>query len=231
MRQMKWKAFATDFDGTIATDGVVDPATQEALRHVRTHGLLSILVTGRELKDFADTPELLSLFDLVVGENGGVLHIPSEAETRIISPPAPKEFVAELIRRGIPCSVGAVIVATVEPHETSVLEIIKEQALELQVIFNKGAVMILPAGINKSFGLRQALQEKNIPLAAVVGVGDAENDQGFLSICGFSAAVGNALPAIKERVDLVTSSNAGAGVAELINDLLNGNLETHPSSP
>ncbi len=33
---MKWQALATDFDGTIATDGVVDEPTQEAL--VRLQG-------------------------------------------------------------------------------------------------------------------------------------------------------------------------------------------------
>ena len=41
-------------------------------------------------------------------------------------------------------AVGASIVATVTPHEAEVLETIRQQGLELQLIFNKGAVMILP---------------------------------------------------------------------------------------
>ena len=45
------------------------------------------------------------------------------------------------------------IVATWEPHETAVLRTIRDQGLELQVIFNKGAVMVLPAGVNKATGL------------------------------------------------------------------------------
>ena len=43
--------------------------------------------------------------------------------------------------------------ATWEPHEKTVLEVIRDLGLEFQMIFNKGAVMVLPAGVNKSSGL------------------------------------------------------------------------------
>ena len=56
-------------------------------------------------------------------------------------------------------STGRVIVATWEPHETIVLETIRDLGLELQVIFNKGAVMVLPAGVNKATGLAAALEQ------------------------------------------------------------------------
>jgi hydroxymethylpyrimidine pyrophosphatase-like HAD family hydrolase len=59
-----------------------------------------------------------------------------------------------------------------------------------------------------------------------VGVGDAENDDAFLAMCGCSVAVANALPALKERVDLVTAGSHGAGVEELIEKLLSEDLAT-----
>jgi len=37
-------------------------------------------------------------------------------------------------------------VATWKPHQDAVLDCIRELGLDLQVIFNKGAVMVLPAG-------------------------------------------------------------------------------------
>ena len=37
-----------------------------------------------------------------------------------------------------------------------VLEAIRDLGLELQVIFNKGSVMVLPAGVNKATGLTAA---------------------------------------------------------------------------
>ena len=36
---------------------------------------------------------------------------------------------------------------------------IKEQGLELEIIFNKGAVMILPSGVNKASGLLQPYRD------------------------------------------------------------------------
>jgi len=53
-----------------------------------------------------------------------------------------------------------------------------------------------------------------------VGFGDAENDFAFLSLCGFSVAVANAIPSLKERVHLVTSGEDGAGVVEVLQKLL-----------
>src|SRR5476649_1133470 len=45
-----WCALATDFDGTVATDGVIDEPTIEALQRFRHGGAKLILVTGRELE-------------------------------------------------------------------------------------------------------------------------------------------------------------------------------------
>jgi hydroxymethylpyrimidine pyrophosphatase-like HAD family hydrolase len=119
---------------------------------------------------------------------------------------------------------GLVIVATREPQESVVLEVIRQLGLELQVIFNKGAVMVLPPGVNKASGLNRALQELDLSSDRVVGVGDAENDHAFLDSCGLSVAVANALPALKEHADLVTSAANGAGVLELVDRLLNHRL-------
>jgi hydroxymethylpyrimidine pyrophosphatase-like HAD family hydrolase len=105
-----------------------------------------------------------------------------------------------------------------------VLEVIRELGLELHVILNKGAVMVLPAGVNKATGLAAALDGMGVSPHNVVGVGDAENDHAFLELCACSAAVANALPALKERADLVTSRTHGAGVVELIDKLIANDL-------
>jgi hypothetical protein len=143
----------------------------------------------------------------------------------------PDPFIAALRKRGVArISVGRVIVATWEPHETTVLETIREQGLELQVIFNKGAVMILPAGVNKASGLQAALNRMGVSPSNAVAVGDAENDHAMLALCGFGVAVANALPALKESADLVTRGERGAGVAELIEGLLADDLASHPAA-
>jgi hydroxymethylpyrimidine pyrophosphatase-like HAD family hydrolase len=124
-----------------------------------------------------------------------------------------------------PLSVGRVIVATREPHESTVLEVIKGLGLELQVIFNKGAVMILPSGVNKATGLKAALKTIGARPQETVGIGDAENDHAFLDLCGCAVAVGNALPAVKDRAHIITDATHGDGVQEFIERWLAGDLD------
>src|SRR6266850_4221887 len=181
---MRYHALACDYDGTIAHGGQVDEPTIEALQQVRESGRKVILVTGRELDDLILACPRLDLFDRVVAENGALLYRPSTREEKLLAEPPPEEFSREIMRRGAErVSVGRVIVATWEPHETTVLQVIRDLGLELQVIFNKGAVMVLPGGTTKASGLKHALREVKLSPHEVVGIGDAENDHAFLSIC------------------------------------------------
>jgi hypothetical protein len=101
-----------------------------------------------------------------------------------------------------------------------VLETIRDLGLELQVIFNKGAVMVLPPGINKATGLCAALTQLGLSPHNVVGIGDAENDHAFMQLCECAVAVKNALPMVQERADYVTAADHGAGVVELIDRII-----------
>lgn len=221
----RFRALATDYDGTLAHDGTVDRDTIEALHTARRGGLRLIMVTGRELSDLGNTFERIDLFDRVVVENGAVLYDPATKRVEAISSPPPPAFVEALERLSIPLSVGHSIVATVEPYEHQVLNAIRELGLEWHVIFNKGAVMALPSDITKATGLTPALAALDVAAKDTVGVGDAENDHAFLRMCGLAAAVDNALPSLKEIAQVVTSGAQGAGVVELITRVLNGEFD------
>ncbi len=222
---MRYLALACDYDGTIAHHGRVDADTLAALQRVRASGRKLLLVTGRELPDLQTVSPPLDVFDLVVAENGALLYTPATKETKPLAQAPPKEFIARLRDRGAwPLSVGQVIVATWEPYEAAVLDTIRAMGLELQVIFNKGAVMILPAGVNTATGLAAALKQLGLSPHNVAGAGDAENDHAFLAVCECAAAVENALPTLKERVDFVASKDHGAGVAQFIELLVEKDL-------
>ena len=223
---MRYLALATDYDETIALDGRVDEPTVEALRRVKAAGLRLILVTGRELTDLFNTFEHPSLFDRIVAENGAVIYDPATQSVESISSAPPPAFVETLERQFVPLSVGHTIVATVEPYEHQVLAAIHDLGLEWHVIFNKGSVMALPSDVTKATGLAPALAALQVPLDRTVGVGDAENDQAFLRMCGLAVAVDNALPAVKAIADVVTTEARGAGVRELIAGLLAGKFDT-----
>ncbi|HVW30094.1 MAG TPA: HAD-IIB family hydrolase [Polyangiaceae bacterium] len=221
---MRFLALVTDYDGTLAENGKVSARTVNTLRQLREGGRRLVLVTGRELSDLVPLFPEHTLFDRIVGENGGVLWAPDSREVKLLGEPPPEGFVERLRELGVPVSVGRVIVATHEPHETTVLDVIRELGVELQVIFNKGAVMILPSGVNKATGLRAALAELGLSAHNAVAVGDAENDHTLLSECEAAVAVDNALPTLKERADWVTRGESGDGVAELAEQLLTTDL-------
>lgn len=214
---MTFVALATDYDGTLAADGIVAKATIAALERFKKAGKILLMVTGRELPDLRRVFDRLDLFDAVVAENGAVLWMPATGEEKALAPSPPEALVAALRAQRIePLSVGRSIIATWEPHEGAVLGAVHKLGLEWQVIFNKGAVMCLPPGINKASGLAAALGVLRLSVLNVVGVGDAENDQAFLSVCGCAAAVSNALDGVKAAADIVTKQARGAGVSELI---------------
>jgi HAD superfamily hydrolase (TIGR01484 family) len=223
---MQYHALAADYDGTLATDGVVDDHTVEALHRLRESGRRLILVTGRIIEQLVQVFPHIRLCDMVVADNGAVLFDPKTGQKHPLADPPPREFIEELARRGVPrIEVGDVIVATWEPHETTVLKTIHDLGLELQIIFNKGAVMILPTGVNKATGLKAALKKLGLSYHNTVAVGDAENDEAFLKLCEASAAVDNALDVVKKQVDIVTKCARGAGVSELIEQVLDNDLK------
>ncbi|MDO8945124.1 MAG: HAD-IIB family hydrolase, partial [Desulfobacterales bacterium] len=191
---MRYLVLATDYDGTLAHHGLVSEPTLAALERLKHSGRKLILVTGRELEDLLRVFPQAGLFDRIVAENGALLYRPATGEEKTLGEPPPPAFVRRLRELGVgPLSTGRVIVATWTPFETAVLETIRELGLELQVIFNKGAVMVLPSGVNKATGLAAALKELALSPAVVVGIGDAENDHAFLQLCACAVAVENAL--------------------------------------
>lgn len=222
---MRYLALACDYDGTLAHNGRVSPDTLAALERLLASGRRLIMVTGRQLDELLEIFPELGLFEWVVAENGGLLYRPSTKKLRPLADAPRPEFVARLAECGVaPVATGSTIVATWEPHEQTVLEVIRSLGLELQVIFNKGAVMVLPAGVNKASGLTAALEQMGLSRHNVVGVGDAENDHAFLEACEFSAAVSNALDSVKHSADFTTAGARGDGVAELIERMLADDL-------
>jgi hydroxymethylpyrimidine pyrophosphatase-like HAD family hydrolase len=218
---MRYLALATDYDGTLATDGYASADAIATIARLRESGRRAILVTGRRLEELFKVFPKLNLFDYVVAENGAVVYAPGTKEVTLLGEPPAAEFLARLKSLGVnPIEVGQVVIATWLPNQGAVLQAIQETGLELHIIFNKRAVMVLPAGINKATGLGYALQKLGLSFHEAVGIGDAENDHSFLARCECSVAVANAAPSILQLADFVTQGEAGKGVAELVEKLI-----------
>ncbi len=232
---MRYLALAVDYDGTAALDDRLSDGAAAAIERLRVSGRRAVLVTGRRVDDLMRVCPRVELFDLIVAENGAVLYDPRQREEIPLAAPLPAGFAERLRERGVtPLEIGNVIVATHEPHGAVMLEVIRELGLELQVVFNRSAIMALPPGVNKGTGLQFALRKLGLSRHEAVGIGDAENDHSLLDSCECGVAVANAVASLKKRAAFVTRGAYGDGVAELIDELvandlnrMEGRLEQH----
>jgi phosphoglycolate phosphatase (TIGR01487 family) len=230
---MRYFALACDYDSTLADEGIVRNSTVAALRRLATSGRKLILVTGRELGDLRQVFHEHEIFDRIVAENGALLYNPATRQEKSLADPPSHEFTEALRQAGVePLSIGNSIVSTTQPHDATVLKVIRDLGLEMQVIYNRSAVMVLPSGINKGTGVRAALSDLGLSPHNTVAVGDAENDHALLSVCECRVAVANAIPMLKERADLITSDPDGKGVEQLIDKILFDDLRSvEPQAP
>lgn len=214
---LRFLAIATDYDSTLATDGYAYPPALTALRQAQAAGRKLILITGRELESLHSVFPAMTIFDLVVAENGALMYVPSTARERLLCQAAPNGLLTALRQRGVrPLSAGRCVIATVTPQETAVERTIHDLGVHWDITMNRESVMVLPQGVNKGTGFTAALAELGLLAENVMGIGDAENDHAFLRLCGLSVAVGNAIPELKKEVELVTQATFGAGVAEAL---------------
>jgi len=225
MGLVRFRALACDFDGTIATDGAVAPATLAALEGVRASGRKLLLVTGRTGPQLEAVFGGWDAFDRIVLENGALLVDPSVGAERLLCAPVSPRLVDELRRRGVePMAVGRAVCAAGVGHLESIRAAIRDLGLRLHTVVNRGGVVVLPVGVSKASGTASALRELGETAAACVAAGDAENDLPMLGLAGCGVAVANALAEVKAASDLVTSRPDGAGIAELAAGLLADDL-------
>lgn len=222
---MRYLALAVDFDGVVASQGRPSRAAISAIQRLKSSGRRVVLITGRRIAQLLEDCPDLSPFDLIVAENGAVLYEPRTREETLLAPSLPPEFAERLIEAGVePVEIGRVIVSTWVPHHVAVLDVIRKMGLELHIVFNRTAVMVVPAGVSKASGMEFALRKLGLSRHEAVGVGDSENDHSFLQRCECALTVSNAVPAIRSIAARVATRANGEGLAELIDELIASDL-------
>lgn len=218
---MRYVALAAGFDGTLARDGRYDERCIEALRALAATGRKLILVTGRELRELLEIFPEARLFDYVVAENGAVMHRPASRESEILAQAPPEILLQELRRRHVtPLSVGSSIVTTVKANEAEVSAALRKLQLDFQLVTNPGALMMLPAGVNKASGVWAALRELGVSRHNLVAIGDGENDLALFEFAGHAVAVQNADTLVKRVANRTTQGSYCEGFLELARDLV-----------
>jgi hydroxymethylpyrimidine pyrophosphatase-like HAD family hydrolase len=209
------RAVALDLDGTLTDSGALSQPAIREIDRLRDDGLVAVLVTGRigsEL-DLA-FPGLREHFDAVVAENGAVLQV-DETENALAEP---IEDVLEgaISELGISFRRGRVLLAADATDAETIVSAAGKLGLDCQVVRNRGAVMVLPAGVSKGTGLLAALDALGVSPHNAIAAGDAENDLALLHAAEVGVAVANAVPSLRQHADLVLDERDGEGIAALL---------------
>ncbi len=220
-----FSALAADYDETLACQGTLSDSVVRYFHELKKKGVRLILVTGRILDELIKICPHLNLFDVVVAENGAVLYQPDQDASVLLAKPFSISVLKKIRTLDLrPFSEGRVILAT-RKENIKKIQSAFSAPYPFSFIFNKNALMLLPAGVDKGFGLSTVLKRMGIDFYTVVGFGDAENDLSFLRLCGESVAVANAIKEVKEQVKWVTLQACGEGVVEWLNGWFSRTLE------
>jgi hydroxymethylpyrimidine pyrophosphatase-like HAD family hydrolase len=217
---MRYLALATDGDGTLMRAGHMARQTVAALMRWRASGRKLLLVTGERPQELCDFPHL-QLFDRAVAENGALLVCCDTRKETKLAPAPPQRLLSALRQAGVtPLKVGRATIETTFAHDAVIRQLLDRLQVAWAVARNRQNLMIVPQGVTKATGLQAVLQDLGISPRRVVGVGDAENDIPLIGACGLSVAVGNAVPPLKRRAQLITAGRFGKGIVELVDRLL-----------
>ena len=199
-----FRAVAIDYDGTLTEGDRPDEGLLAALAEVRASGRKLVLITGRILAELRRIfPDFEERFDVVVAENGAVLH--RDGVSRALGAPVPFELDQPLVERGVPFRRGQVLLDCDAVHEVTVFQELHRIGSDCQLVRNRSALMVLPAGISKGSGLFEALGELGVSHHSAIGIGDAENDLSLLEQCELGVAVENAVASLKQRAAVAHS--------------------------
>ena len=107
-----------------------------------------------------------------------------------------------------------------KPENRSVMDNILRDFPELSVSWDKTYVEIMAQGVSKGTALTVLGEHLGIGKEDIACIGDNENDMAMFDAAGLRFAMGNAVPALKNRADVILPTNDEFGVAHAVEMLL-----------
>ncbi len=218
------KVFAVDIDGTLTENGggAIHLAALAKLRYLEKLGYNVIYVTGRSSIEAYVLAVFGGTTRIAVGENGGAITIAPQ-EHRLLASREKCLQGYEVLKK----SIDGVQTKPVFPRMTEVVllrtfdlkegqKILEEHNLPLYLSDSRYAFHINEKGIDKGYGLAEALKMLKADPEEAVAIGDSETDVPMYDICGCSIALGHSEENVKKKADHVVAGSEGAGLAEAI---------------
>ena len=219
-----FKVFAVDIDGTLTENGggIVHLGALAKLRYLEKMGYNVIYVTGRSSIEAYVLAVFGGTTRIAIGENGGVITTAPQ-EHRLLASKEKCMRGYEVLKNNLngvkikpvfPRMTEVVLLRTFELKEGQ--KILDEYHLPLYLSDSKYAFHINEKGINKAYGLKEALAVLSVEPNQVVAIGDSETDVSMYDICGYSIALDHADENVKAQADHVVAGREGAGLVEAI---------------
>jgi Cof subfamily protein (haloacid dehalogenase superfamily) len=117
-------------------------------------------------------------------------------------------------------SVEEVQIFLMKPENRSVVENILRDFPELSVAWDKTYVEIVAPGVSKGAALSALCAHLGIGKEDIACIGDNENDVSMFDAAGLRFAMGNAVPELINRADIVLPTNDEFGVVHAVDMLL-----------
>jgi phosphoglycolate phosphatase (TIGR01487 family) len=222
---LKFRGVVTDVDGTI-TDGypVIDFDAASVLRNLEREGCRVVLASGRAAWELYSLSMFLGLCRVVVAENGAVVLNKDPMTMKMLADSwEPLRALAYLeknlpgvrVKRTLPRFTEVVLERTPEVHV--VRRSLEESHIPVKVLDSGYAYHVVCKHVEKSLGVREALNILDIDPSKTVAVGDSETDVSLFKLCGLGIAVANADDEAKRNASYVTKGSGGQGLVEAIN--------------
>jgi len=223
-------AVVTDLDRTLLPpSGRTTTHARRALRGIRALGLKALLVSGRTYADLTLYAPKFGTWDGLVAENGAVVEAPIGAPPFVLGRRRASVVRARMLADPrLHPELGEVIASVPRRERRALRDALV--GLRVDLVPNIDRLMVLPAGVSKRTGVHTALRRLGMPGAGYAAIGDAENDRELLERAEYSAAVANAIPAVRAHVDYVCRGSFDRGVLEFVDGPLRDRVRAEPSA-
>ncbi|MCH1592187.1 MAG: phosphoglycolate phosphatase [Candidatus Thalassarchaeaceae archaeon] len=227
-----WDMIVFDVDGTLLDEEGFHDELVNLARRVDREVMPVSLASGRTLPNVTPIMQSIGASGFIVAENGGMVWDSKEGhEILSLSDGARAKDAAEWLATKIngldPKGIESNRWRETEwcLSETDSFELMRKliadsEWSDLEVVSTGYAVHIASPGLNKSHGLRIALQQRGISPDRVIACGDAPNDLPMFDLVGFSVAVSERFPNVVESADYITKEKGKNGSIELLKELL-----------
>jgi phosphoglycolate phosphatase len=221
---MKIRAIASDIDRTLTSHSLLVNLNAVAMiRFLYQAGFPVILVSARDYFAAGWLSVAFGGCGLVAGENGAVVWNAHENEApEVLGEPQHvrqalqvlKDCLGDVVKvyPGPSRLCGAILQGTFPIEDGNA--VLREQGVPAHLLDSGLAYHLSSANTGKGRGMLAAAARLGISAGEIAAIGDNFNDMEMFDAAGFSIAVGNAPPAVKEQVDYACQACYGEGFVE-----------------